>query len=56
VAQHCRIGNILRHAYPVVDDSLIGQVVLRDLPPLKAVEQMLAEWIRARLARRRIRG
>ena len=38
------IGNILRHAYPIVDDSLIWEVVLRDLPPLKAaVEQMLAD-------------
>jgi uncharacterized protein with HEPN domain len=38
------IGNILRHAYPIVDDSLIWEVVVRDLPPLKlAVEQMLAE-------------
>jgi uncharacterized protein with HEPN domain len=38
------IGNILRHAYPIVDDSLIWEVVVRDLPPLKAaVEQMLAD-------------
>jgi uncharacterized protein with HEPN domain len=38
------IGNILRHAYPIVDDSLIWEVVIRDLPPLKAaVEQMLRE-------------
>jgi len=38
------IGNILRHAYPIVDDSLIWEVVVRDLPPLKlAVERMLAE-------------
>jgi uncharacterized protein with HEPN domain len=37
------IGNILRHAYPIVDDSLIWEIVVRDLPPLKAaVEQMLA--------------
>jgi uncharacterized protein with HEPN domain len=38
------IGNILRHAYPIVDDSLIWEVVVRDLPPLKlAIEQMLTE-------------
>jgi uncharacterized protein with HEPN domain len=38
------IGNILRHAYPIVDDSLVWEVVVRDLPPLRAtVEQMLAE-------------
>jgi uncharacterized protein with HEPN domain len=38
------IGNILRHAYPIVDDSLIWEVVVRDLPRLKAaVEQMLRE-------------
>lgn len=37
-------GNILRHAYPIVDDSLIWEVVVRDLPRLKAaVEQMLRE-------------
>jgi uncharacterized protein with HEPN domain len=36
------LGNILRHAYPIVDDRLIWEVVVRDLPPLKAaVEQML---------------
>jgi uncharacterized protein with HEPN domain len=36
------IGNILRHDYPIVDDSLIWELVVRDLPPLKAaVEQML---------------
>jgi len=36
------IGNILRHAYPIVDDSLIWEVLVRDLPPLKAaVEEML---------------
>jgi uncharacterized protein with HEPN domain len=36
------IGNILRHAYPIVDDSLVWEVVARDLPPLKAtVEAML---------------
>jgi uncharacterized protein with HEPN domain len=38
------IGNILRHAYPIVDDSLIWEVVIQELPPLRAaVEQMLAE-------------
>jgi uncharacterized protein with HEPN domain len=38
------IGNVLRHAYPIVDDSLIWEVVVRDLPSLKAaVEQMLRE-------------
>jgi uncharacterized protein with HEPN domain len=38
------IGNILRHAYPIADDGLIWEVVVRDLPPLKAaVEQMLRE-------------
>jgi uncharacterized protein with HEPN domain len=38
------IGNILRHAYPIVDDSLIWEVVVRDLPPLRlAIERMLAE-------------
>jgi uncharacterized protein with HEPN domain len=38
------IGNILRHAYPIVDDTLIWEVVVRDLPSLKvAVEQMLRE-------------
>jgi uncharacterized protein with HEPN domain len=38
------IGNILRHAYPIVDDSLVWEVVVRDLPPLKAaVEQLLDE-------------
>jgi uncharacterized protein with HEPN domain len=36
------IGNILRHAYPIVDDSVIWEVVVRELPPLKAAaEQML---------------
>jgi len=36
------IGNILRHAYPIVDDSLVWEVVVRDLPPLKAaIEAML---------------
>jgi len=36
------IGNILRHAYPIVDDSVVWEVVVRDLPPLKAAaEQML---------------
>jgi uncharacterized protein with HEPN domain len=38
------IGNILRHAYPIVDDSLIWEVVVRDLPSLKAaIEQVLRE-------------
>jgi uncharacterized protein with HEPN domain len=38
------IGNILRHAYPIVDDRLIWEVIARDLPPLKAVvEQILGE-------------
>jgi uncharacterized protein with HEPN domain len=38
------IGNILRHAYPIVDDSLVWAVVVRDLPPLKAViEQIVHE-------------
>ena len=38
------IGNILRHAYPVVDDRLIWEVVNRDLRPLKAaVEALLRE-------------
>lgn len=36
------IGNVLRHAYPIVDDGVIWEVVIRDLPPLKAaVEAML---------------
>jgi uncharacterized protein with HEPN domain len=40
------IGNILRHAYPIVDDSLVWEVVVRDLPPLKAaIEQMLVDRI-----------
>ena len=35
------IGN-LRYDCPIVDDSLIWELVVRDLPPLKAaVEQML---------------
>jgi uncharacterized protein with HEPN domain len=38
------IGNILRHAYPIVDDSLVWEVVVRDLPSLKlAIERMLAK-------------
>ena len=38
------IGNILRHAYPIVDDRLVWEVVVRDLPPLKvAAEQLLHE-------------
>jgi uncharacterized protein with HEPN domain len=38
------IGNILRHAHPIVDDRLIWEVVTRDLPPLRAaVEAMLRE-------------
>ena len=38
------IGNILRHAYPIVDDGVIWEVVAVDLPPLKAaVETMLRE-------------
>lgn len=42
--QVASIGNILRHAYPIVDDSLVWEVVVRDLPPLKAaVEQMLRD-------------
>jgi len=36
------IGNILRHAYPIVDDSVVWEVVARDLPLLKAAtERML---------------
>jgi uncharacterized protein with HEPN domain len=36
------IGNILRQAYPIVDDRVIWEVVARDLPPLKAaIEAML---------------
>jgi uncharacterized protein with HEPN domain len=30
------IGNILRHEYDSIADSIIFEVVLRDLPPLKA--------------------
>jgi uncharacterized protein with HEPN domain len=37
------IGNILRHAYPIVDDSLVWEVVARDLPPLKAVAEQLLQ-------------
>jgi uncharacterized protein with HEPN domain len=38
------IGNILRHAYPIVDDRVVWEVAIRDLPPLKATaEQMLRE-------------
>jgi uncharacterized protein with HEPN domain len=37
-----KVAGILRHDYPIVDDSLIWELVVRDLPPLKAaVEQML---------------
>jgi uncharacterized protein with HEPN domain len=43
-AQVAGIGNILRHAYPIIDDGVIWEVVARDLPPLKAaVETMLRE-------------
>lgn len=27
------IGNVLRHAYPIVDDGVVWEVVARDLPP-----------------------
>jgi uncharacterized protein with HEPN domain len=38
------IGSILRHAYPIIDDDLVWEVVVRDLPPLKVViAQMLSE-------------
>jgi uncharacterized protein with HEPN domain len=38
------VGNVLRHAYPIVDDAQIWEVVVRDLPPLKiAVERILRE-------------
>jgi len=38
------IGNILRHAYPIVDDNAVREVIARDLPPLRAaIEQMLRE-------------
>ena len=37
------IGNILRHAYPIVDDSVVWEVVARDLPPLKAVAEQLLQ-------------
>ena len=37
------IGNILRHAYPIVDDSMVWEVVARDLPPLKAVTEQLLQ-------------
>lgn len=38
------IGNILRHAYPIVDDSAVWEVVARDLPPLRAaIEQLLRD-------------
>jgi uncharacterized protein with HEPN domain len=30
------IGNILRHAYPIVDDGVVWEVVIRDLPALRA--------------------
>ncbi len=30
------IGNILRHEYDAIADPIIFEVVLRDLPPLKA--------------------
>jgi uncharacterized protein with HEPN domain len=35
------IGNILRHAYPIVDDSVVWEVVARELPPLKSVAEQL---------------
>jgi uncharacterized protein with HEPN domain len=35
------IGNILRHAYPIVDDNLVWEVVVRDLPPLRAAAEQL---------------
>jgi uncharacterized protein with HEPN domain len=38
------IGNVLRHAYKVVDDAELWEIVVRDLAPLKAaVETMLRE-------------
>ena len=35
------IGNVLRHAYPIVDDSVVWEVVVRDLPSLKAAAEQL---------------
>lgn len=36
------VGNVLRHAYKVVDDAEMWDVIARDLAPLKAaIERML---------------
>jgi uncharacterized protein with HEPN domain len=37
------IGNVLRHAYPIVDDSVVWEVVVRDLPPLEAAAEKLLQ-------------
>jgi Ribonuclease HepT-like len=36
------IGNILRHAYPIVDDSMVWEVVARDLPPPQSHHRAVA--------------
>lgn len=41
------IGNILRHAYPIVDDDVIWQVVIRDLPPLHAAARSMLREVEA---------
>ena len=30
------MGNIIRHAYHRVDDTIVGNTVKKELPPLKA--------------------
>ena len=39
------IGNILRHAYPIVDDGVIWEVVIRDLPALQAATEAMFRGI-----------
>jgi uncharacterized protein with HEPN domain len=38
------LGNVLRHGYDALDDEQVWEIVVRDLPSLRAaVEAMLAE-------------
>ena len=40
-SQIAAIGNVLRHAYQVVDDRTIWDTVKRDVPPFKAAVEAL---------------
>ncbi len=41
MAEGCGYRQGLRHAYPIVDDSVVWEVVVRDLPSLKAAAEQL---------------